>query len=314
MSVPCFLFPGQGSQVLGMAKSMYDRNREVKDLFSEASDISKLDIAKLCFEGPMEELTLTRNLQPAMTAAVLACHIAIQYFDLIPSYVAGHSLGEYAALVAADVITTEDCFRLVTLRGKLMDEQAEKNPGAMTAIMKTTQEEAETLVQKISRKMPLRIANYNSPSQFVASGSVDAIVELESRLKDIGGRGIRLNVSGAWHSPLMNDAAAPLAEAIEAITFSDAKMPVALNVTGTLESDAQVIKEAMKKQMISSVLWFQGIHEIWKNDIRVFIELGPKGVLTRMMKSIAPDPPAMTNAIIDTMIALEAFMKEDEEY
>jgi len=297
-----------------MAKTFYDWNREAKDLFTEASDISGLDIAKLCFKGPMEELTQTKHLQPAMTTAVLACFAGLEYYDVIPSYVAGHSLGEYAALVAADVIDTESCFKLVSLRGKLMDEQAQKNPGAMTAMMKISKERAEELVKGISESKPLLIANYNSPNQLVASGSVEAIEELEAALKADRARGVRLNVSGAWHSPLMNDAVAPLEEAIEAIEFNDAKMPIALNVTGGLESDGATIKSAMKKQMISSVLWYQGIHEIWKEGIRNYIEPGPKGVLTRMMKSISPDPSAMTNAIIDTVTALEAFMQDDEEY
>jgi [acyl-carrier-protein] S-malonyltransferase len=314
MSAPCFLFPGQGSQVIGMAKSFYDAYREVKSLFDEASEISELDLKTLCFEGPMDALTRTRNLQPAMTTAVLACYLGLRYYDLIPSYVAGHSLGEYPALVAAEVISITDCLKLVTLRGKLMDEQAEKNPGAMTAIMRVSQAKAEEIIAGISKTEPLRIANYNSPKQFVASGSVAGIEKLEATLKSEGGRGVRLNVSGAWHSPLMDDAAKPLADAIEAIEFSDAKMPIALNVTGTLETEAEIIKNAMKKQMISSVLWFQGIHEIWKKHIRVYIEPGPKGVLTRMMKTISPDPPAMTCGIIDNKIALEAFMQEDEDY
>jgi len=314
MTAPCFLFPGQGSQTIGMAKSFFDSSKEVKDLFAEASEISGMDITKLCFSGPMETLTETKNLQPAMTTAVLACYYGLRDYDMIPSYVAGHSLGEYAALAAAEVIEVSDCIKIVTERGRLMQEQAEKNVGAMTAMVRITPEKAKELVQNIAKTKPLLIANHNSPQQLVASGSVEAIEQLEQDLKEVRGRGIRLNVSGAWHSPLMQEALEPLANVIEAITFDDAKMPIALNATGTIESDANVIKKAMKKQMISSVLWYQGLHEIWKKGIRVYIEVGPKGVLTKMMKAISPDPVAMRALYIDSAKSLDTYLHDEDDY
>ncbi|PIE90395.1 MAG: [acyl-carrier-protein] S-malonyltransferase [Acidobacteria bacterium] len=314
MTAPCFLFPGQGSQTLGMAKTFYDESKEVKDLFAEASDISKYDIAKLCFSGPMEVLTETKHLQPAMTTAVLACYYGIRDFDVIPSYVAGHSLGEYAALAAAEVIDVSDCLKLVTARGRLMQEQAEINQGAMTAIVKVKPEPAVELVNKIAQSKPLLIANYNSPKQLVASGSVDAIEQLEKEIRTLGGRCIRLNVSGAWHSPLMKAAVEPLAEVIEQVEFNNAKIPIALNVTGSIESDGATIKKRMKDQMYSSVRWYQGIHEIWKKGIRVYIEIGPKGVLTKMMKAISPDPVNMQALFIDSVSALDSFLHAEEEY
>jgi len=314
MTAPCFLFPGQGSQAIGMAKSFYDSSKEVKELFSEASDTSGLDIAKLCFSGPMDVLTETKNLQPAMTTAVLACFFALRDYDVIPSFVAGHSLGEYAALAASEVIEIADCIKMVTERGRLMQEQAEKHAGAMTAMVRITPEIAEELVSNIAKTKPILIANHNSPQQLVASGSVEAIEQLEQELKAVRGRGIRLNVSGAWHSPLMQDAVEPLEQVIEKITFNDAKMPIALNATGTIETDSEVIKNAMKKQMISSVMWYQGIHEIWKKGIRTYIEVGPKGVLTKMMNAISPDPVTMKSLFIDNATTLDAFLHDDEEY
>lgn len=312
MSAPCFLFPGQGSQVLGMGKAFFDHSKEVRDLFAEAADITGLDIAKLCFEGPFEELTQTRNLQPAMTTVVLACLMGMEEYDVIPAFVAGHSLGEFSALAAARVISFSDCLRLVTERGRLMQEQAEKAPGTMAAFARVEPERLEALCAELAKTELVCLANYNSPEQIVASGSVAGMEKLELAVKGVGGRAIRLPVSGAWHSPLMKEAESRFAELLESTPFAHAKVPVLMNVTGKAETEGEKIKEFMKRQICSSVRWYQSMREAWLNGCRTFVELGPKGILIKMLPASVPDRSVLVTYVVDSPVALDSFLKDDE--
>lgn len=312
MAAPCFLFPGQGSQALGMGKGFFESIPAVKDLFEEASDIAGFDIAALCFSGPFDVLTQTANLQPAMTVVDLASYLALEQVDLIPSFVAGHSLGEFPALAAARVISFEDCIRLVVERGRLMQEQAEANPGAMSAIMRLEESTLEAIVQEVAAQDPVLIANYNSPQQLVVSGSLTGIEKVEERVREQRGRPVRLKVSGAWHSPLMAEAFDAFAEKIDAVEFQDARMPVLMNVTGLPAESGDEIKALMKKQMGSSVRWYQGIRYAWVNGTRTFVELGPKGVLTNMLKTIVSNPVSLNAFVVDSPIALKSFLEEEE--
>jgi len=202
---------------------------------------------------------------------------------------------------------------LVTERGRLMDEQAEKHPGAMSAVMRFDPQKLEPIVAEVAKSEPVLIANHNSPSQLVISGSLAGIELAEKMIREQGGRPIRLKVSGAWHSELMRDAEQPLNKVIDEIEFSDAKMPVIMNVTGELETDGEKIKDNLKRQMCSGVRWYQGIQQAWIHGARTFIEVGPKGVLAKMLRGIVPDPPAMNAFVIDTPVALQSFFEEDEE-
>ena len=237
MAAAAFLFSGQGSQVLGMAQEFCEGHAEARAIFEMASDIAQLDISKLCFEGPMEELTQTANLQPAMTAAVLACYRVFQKSEsMMPSFFAGHSLGEYSALAAAGVITDEDCLKLTTKRGRLMQVEAEANPGAMAAVLKMDPDVVAEIVGKLAEDHLICMANLNAPGQIVVSGSEEAIEALKEPVADARGRYSKLKVSGAWLSPLMKGAEAPFGEAIDAVSFNDASAPVLLNVTGAPET------------------------------------------------------------------------------
>ena len=292
-----FMFPGQGSQEIGMGKACFDADEEARALYAAAAEISGLDIAGLCFEGPLETLTQTANLQPAMATTDLACLALVRRAGLEADYVAGHSLGEYVALVAAGVISREACLTLVAARGRLMQREAEARPGAMAAIMRVAAEQLETVVAELAEEHVVCLANYNSPKQIVASGSVEGIAALEARLKEIRGRARRLPVSGAWHSPLMKGAEAELGALIEAVPFADATTPILLNVTGAPETDGAVIKARMKEQMCSGVRWYPAIEAAGAAGATEFVEIGPKSVLTNMLKYIIDIETVTTRTI-----------------
>jgi len=286
MTSTVFMFPGQGSQEIGMGKTAFDSGEGIRELFATATEISGLDLAGLCFDGPLETLTRTANLQPAMAVTDLACLRLVREAGLKPDYVAGHSLGEYVALVAAGVISEAACLTLVAARGRLMQREAEANPGAMAAVMRVEPEPLEALVDGLAREHVVCLANYNSPKQIVASGSEEGIAALEAGLKELRGRAKRLPVSGAWHSPLMKGAEAELSALIDEVDFNDADTPILLNVTGAPESDGAAIKAHMKTQMCSGVRWYPGIQAVYEAGARVFVEIGPKSVLTNMLKYI----------------------------
>ncbi|CAM2006321.1 ACP S-malonyltransferase [Acanthopleuribacter pedis] len=305
MSQPVFLFPGQGSQVVGMGRDLYDAFASVRDIFTAAADVAGFDVAAVCFDGPMETLTETRFLQPAMTAMVLSCYQAALEKETLqpPAFMAGHSLGEYAALAAAGVFSFEDALRLTTARGKLMQEQAEANPGAMAAILKLPADTVKALIEETALEHDLCLANFNAPLQLVASGSETGIQVLMEKAREQKGRVSQLKVSGAWHSPLMKGAEEPFNAVIDDITFHTAKVPVLLNVTGEPEQEGKVIKARMKAQMCSGVQWCPAMLHAWEEGSRLFVEFGPKGVLGKMLKTIVPDKTLLETRIIDSVQA-----------
>lgn len=287
MTAPVYLFSGQGSQEVGMAKEFYENHEEVRDLFAMAEEESGLPLKQLCFEGPEEELTQTKNLQPAMTATVLSCYRVFTKTEKgLPSFFAGHSLGEYSALAAAGVISDQDCLKLVTARGRLMQEQAEANPGAMAAVMKMDPNVVTEIVDNLAKDHIICQANLNAPGQIVISGTEEAIAALKAPVEEASGRYRALKVSGAWHSPLMNGASDPFSEVLETVTFSNASAPIMLNVTAEPETDGAVIKETMKRQMCNGVRWYPAMEHVWAQGVRDCVEFGPKNTLTRMMRTI----------------------------
>ena len=312
MTSQCFLFPGQGSQKLGMGKGFHESNDVIESLFDDASEIAGFDVAEMCFHGPFETLTETRYLQPALATVMLSCLMAIEEYDIIPNNVAGHSLGEYIALVSARVFSRRDCLKLVTERGRLMQREAEANPGAMSAVLKMPDETLQAVIDEVAGDDVI-IANYNTPNQLVISGTTEGVEKVEEALRQRSGRFIRLKVSGAWHSKLMKGAEDEFNKVIDEIEFEDARIPVVMNVTGKLETDAAVIKDLMKRQMCSGVRWYQGIRNAWLDGSRKFIELGPKGTLIKMLNGIAPDPTAMSIYVVDSPIALESYVHEEDD-
>ncbi len=281
-----FLFPGQGSQYIGMGKDFLDQLPDGRELYQVAEKVTGVPVTRLCLEGPMEELTKTSNLQPCLTAVDMLCCKAVLNHGIKPHAVAGHSLGEYPALAAASVLSSEECFRLIKERGRLMDEAAMANPGGMAAVIGMERSELEKLVDRACGPgRVLAIANHNSRQQIVVTGHKPAVKELCKLVKETGKKAIPLKVSGAYHSPLMNDAAKAFADIVERTELHDASLPVYSNVTAEPETSASKIRQLMSQQICSPVRWYEIINNMYRDGIRIFIELGPKKVLTNLSKN-----------------------------
>ena len=281
------VFPGQGSQYVGMGRALYETSAQAKELFDAAEEISGLALKKLCFEGPMEELTLTVNLQPAVVAVDLACWSLLAQSGVAPLAVAGHSVGEYPALAAAGTISALDCLRLASLRGRLMDREANANPGAMSAVMGLAPEEVAALTRQIDGLV--QPANYNSPGQTVITGAKEAVAQVGQLAKEKGAKVIPLKVSGAWHSPLMEKAREEMAQAIVETEFGPLARLHVPNTTAAPTQDADLVKSELQKQMTSPVRWVQTVQALLAAGVDTFIEAGPKNVLTGLIKKTAPE-------------------------
>ncbi len=281
------IFPGQGSQEKGMGRDIAEAFSDIMDLWKKAEKISKSELREIYWEGDEEEMKRTKHLQPAMVVVGLGLWYVFEKKGIEINGLAGHSLGEYTALGVARVLEIDQLLQLVSLRGKLMDEA--NSDGAMAAILKLTEDKVKEVVEEIKNKYPdkvICIANYNSPSQFVVSGHKNCVDEVSLKVKTLKGRSVPLAVSGAFHSDLMKEACIELSKFMEKLDWKDAIYPIYLNVTAKAEIKAKNIKEIMKKQMISSVLWTQLVLNQYDDGFRKWIELGPKGVLTRLVKQI----------------------------
>ena len=283
-----FLFPGQGSQFLGMTKEFRDQDQEAVALMALAEKASGLPLSSLCDEGPMEELTRTLHLQPAMTAANLICHRELVKAGVEADFCCGHSLGEYGALCASGVLTAEDTLKLVTERGRLMEREAEAHPGAMRAVVKLGIDEVEDILAQVTGGV-LCVANHNSGQQIVISGEVEPVEAASKLVAERGGKAIPLKVSGPWHSELIGGAVPDFRVAMDAIAFSSPSTSILFNVTADTETDPAAIREIMARQISSRVRWFETVQRLMAEDVRVFIEVGPKNVLTGLLKKIIPD-------------------------
>lgn len=287
------LFPGQGSQEPGMTRDLAEADRDTMDLWKKAEHISGLPLREIYWDGDEAVMAETRNLQPALTVANLALWQKLAP-KFSPSATAGHSLGEYSALVAAGVLPFDTVLELVALRGRLMSEADPTGRGAMAAIVKLSLAQVEESVAQAQKATGdvILVANYNTPAQFVVSGDKAAILKIQEIAKEAKGRALPLAVSGAFHSPLMNEAAVELASAIDRIgkgQWNKARFPVYCNAAPAAESEPERIKELLKKQMTSSVYWIDTISRQWDDGCRTFVECGPKGVLGKMVGAILQD-------------------------
>jgi len=291
MSQIAFIFPGQGSQYVGMGRDFFDAEPQARELFHLAEKTTHLPLQRLCFEGPMEELTETVNLQPAVTLVNLCIYQALQQAALTPQAVCGHSLGEYSALFAAGVLSAADTFTAVRERGRLMQREAEKYPGAMAAVIGLTPEKLRGLVRPLTKEGPIGLANFNTREQTVVSGTPELVAKAGNLAKAEGARVVPLKVSGAWHSPLMTGATADFTACLEKLTFNAPQLPVYLNATAAPETNAELLRQRMAGQLTSPVRWAELVINLQAAGIDTWVEVGPKNVLTGLVRKILPEVP-----------------------
>ncbi|RCK75811.1 MAG: Malonyl CoA-acyl carrier protein transacylase [Ignavibacteriae bacterium] len=282
------IFPGQGSQYVGMGKDLYESVPLAREIFQKADDLLKVNLSKICFEGPEEELKQTKNTQPAI---FLHSYILTQLLkNFSAAYTAGHSLGEYTALVFAGALNFEDALKLVRLRGELMQKAGEEEKGSLAAIVGLDATILEEICLKASEKGIVQCANFNSPGQIVISGSITGLQLAMQMAKEAGAKMVKeLPVSGAFHSPLMASAKEGLSKAIDNTHFSNAKIPVYTNVTGNPIKNPAEIKNTLKEQLTSAVQWEKSIRNMISDGAKEFIEVGPGKVLQGLVKRINPD-------------------------
>ena len=295
------LFPGQGAQTVGMGKDLAEAYPEGRKLFDQASLVLGYDLAKVCFDGPIEELTKSSVAQPAVFVVSLVCHAALlkKCPTLRFAAAAGHSLGEWSALCAAGAISFEDALKVLEARGRFMQQACEENPGAMMAVMG---QEAERL-RNVSADCGIEVANFNTPEQTVLSGRKEGIDQAEQVLKQMGVKKlIRLNVAGAFHSALMAPAARHLEEYLVNVRFSTPSFPVLSNVTGQPHGAPEEIRRAMILQVTSSVQWVSCMGWMQAQGVKAYVECGPGKVLTGLVRRI--DKAAALHNITD-LLSLE---------
>ena len=281
-----FVFPGQGSQYVGMAKKIPESSLK-KELFTKASEILGFDLLELCDHGPNEKLTSTENAQPALFTVSSIYDLMFKDKKIKPDFVAGHSLGEYSALFSAGVFDFEDGVKLVRKRGLLMKEASEKAPGKMLAVIGLPDDKIDDVIKEASKFGVIVAANFNSPGQVVLSGSDSAINEAVAIAKEHGARLAKvLNVSAPFHSPLMSPVVEDMSKYIDSIDFKNPEIPIIQNVTGNIITDASEIKENLKKQLTGAVLWTKSVLTMQENGVSEFYEVGPKNVLKGLIGRI----------------------------
>ncbi|MDI6799191.1 MAG: ACP S-malonyltransferase [Actinomycetota bacterium] len=306
-----FIFPGQGSQYVGMAKDLMALGDEYEVLFDRASDVLKRDIKEIAVSGPEGELSRTQNTQPAIFITNRIAELCLRREGMEPSIVAGHSLGEYNALLSAGVFDFETALGLIAERSLIMERTAAESPGKMVAVIGLDAKTVQETILNLSNEGVIGIANYNSPAQVIVSGESGLIALSLQKLKAAGAkRLIELEVSGAFHSKLMATAAKEFSKKIDSVNFAEPKCAVVSNLTGRASRSADELKKALIGQMDSSVRWVDSVLEMEAEGVHTFIELGPKKVLCGLVSKILPGATTLNVEDSESLKATISAIKE----
>lgn len=290
MKQVAFLFPGQGSQSVGMGKELFDQFKVAKEVFEEADDVLHFPLSRLCFEGPEEALKLTENTQPAvLTASIAALRVLQSERGIEPKFTAGHSLGEYSALVAAGALTFAEAVQIVRLRGKFMQEAVPVGEGTMAAVLGMERQEVEQICHEASNGEVIAPANFNCPGQIVIAGHTRAVERAIALVKQRGKKAMLLQVSAPFHSPLMKPAGMRLREVLETISIQSIKTPVVTNVEAKANTDSERVKPLLVDQVSNPVRWEESMRWMIGEGIERVLEVGPGKVLSGLMKRIDPN-------------------------
>lgn len=308
-----FLFPGQGSQTVGMGKALAESDSTIMEIFERADETLNFKLSNIIFEGPQEELTLTTNAQPALLTTSIAI---LQYFKksgINPDFVAGHSLGEYSALVAAEAFSFEEGVRAVRKRGEYMEEAVPNGEGTMAAVLGLDRETLTEVTASVTAAgHTVQLANLNCPGQIVISGSKQGVELAGQKAKEKGAkRVIPLEVSGPFHSVLMKPAAEKFQSVLNEMSIKDAKVPVISNVTANPMTAASEIKEKLIEQLYSPVLWEDSVRKMIELGVDTFIEMGPGKVLTGLVKKVERSVKTFAVSDEDSFKAVIEVMKEE---
>ena len=298
MKLTAFIFPGQGSQYIGMGKELYQHFKVAKEIFEEGDDALHFSIKNICFQGPEETLTLTENTQPAiLTTSIAALRVLQTEKGIDPKFTAGHSLGEYSALVLSGAFSFSDAVRIVHLRGKFMQEAVPVGEGSMAAILGMERGEVERICEEVASGEILSPANFNCPGQITLSGHSKAVDRAIERVKQGGKKAVLLQVSAPFHSPLMRPAGERLEKVLEGISVGELNIPVVTNVEAEINSSKERVKPLLVAQVSSPVRWEESMRKMLGEGVDRMIEVGPGKVLSGLMKRI--DPTLETGNIED---------------
>ena len=311
MKKTAVIFPGQGSQYIGMGQALVEQDPDAANLMDLAEHISSFPIRRLCFEGPIDDLTRVLYLQPALTAVNLLCwqQFCKRLPGFTPAFFAGHSLGEYSALHGAGVLSLEDTLGLVTKRGELMEREGNAHPGGMRAVIGLALEEMESLLAGGAGEGVVVVANHNTATQIVLSGDTAGLDRAAELCAARGGKVIPLKVSVANHSPLVAGAVDDFTAHMATIPFAAPAVPVLFNVTGDYAAAPDTIKAIMAGQIASRVRWLEIVERMVAAGVEVIVELGPKNVLTGMLRKILPKKSTVVCVQADTPETLDQVAK-----
>ncbi len=288
-----FQFPGQGTQYVGMGRALWEASPRAREIYALADEVMGISLSSISFEGPEETLRETRTTQPAILAHSIAALALLEAEGVRPAFVAGHSLGEFSALVAAGVLGARDAFEAVKVRADLMYRAGIDEPGAMAAILGLPEEEVAQICRELESEGVVVPANLNGPGQVVVSGEIAAVERAMALATERGAkRAVRLPVSGAFHSPLMKSANAGLAGVLDRVTYRDARVPVVVNVSARPLSGAAELRAASKAQLLGVVRWEASMRRLLDDGASAFVEIGPGKVLRGLLKKIDGKAPS----------------------